>query len=351
VYIPKVDGTTRPLGIACLEDKMVQQAVVRVLSATYEVDVLGFSYGFRPGRGQHDARDARSVGRVRKKGHGVLDADIQPFYDPLDRYWLRRSLPHRMGDQRRLRLINKWLEMDSIDDGGHPIKSDPGIAQGLVMAPLLSNLYLHDVFDLWSHAWRQKRASGDVIITRYADDVVLGFQSQHEATRFGEALANRLRAFGLTLHPLKTRLIEFGRVAGQPETFEFLGFVHIGSRRFRDPPFTMKRRTVTQRLRRQLQAIQASLKRRRHDPVPQPGAWRQRVLQGHDNYDGVPGNRRSLKSFQTEVERYGFRALRRRSQRHRLTWSRFRSLAKRWSPKPRIGHPYPNTRFDARHPR
>jgi RNA-directed DNA polymerase len=351
VSIPKADGTTRPLGIACLEDKIVQQAVVRVLSAIYEADFLGFSYGFRPGRGQHDALDALSVGLVRKKVNWVLDADIQQFYDTLDRHWLRRFLQHRIGDKRLLRLINKWLEIDIIDDGGHKIKSDQGIAQGLVIAPLLSNLYLHYVFDLWSHAWRQSRASGDVIVTRYADDVVLGFQHQHEATRFGEELADRLRAFGLTLHPLKTRLIEFGRFAGQPETFEFLGFVHICSRRFRDQQFTIKRRTVTKRLRRQLQAIKASLKRRRHDPVPQQGAWLQRVLQGHYNYYGVPGNMRSLKSFQIEVERYWFRALRRRSQRHRLTWSRFRSLAKRWSPKPRIVHPYPNMRFDARHPR
>lgn len=351
VYIPKADGTDRPLGIACLEDKIVQQAVVSVLSAIYEVDFLGFSYGFRPGRSPHDALDALSVGLIRKKVDWVIDADIQQFYDTLDRHWLRRFLRHRIADKRLLRLINKWLEIDIIDDGGHKSRSDKGIAQGLVIAPLLSNLYLHYVFDLWSHAWRKKRASGDVIITRFADDIVLGFQYQQEARRFLGDLTERFGSFGLTLHPVKTRLIAFGRFAPQPETFEFLGFVHICSQRFKDRQFTIKRRTVTKRMRQQLQAIKASLKRRRHDPIPQQGAWLRRVVQGHYNYYGVPGNMRSLKSFQTEVERYWLRALRRRGQRHRLTWSRFRSLARRWSPKPRIVHPYPNMRFDAKHPR
>jgi group II intron reverse transcriptase/maturase len=351
VYIPKADRTHRPLGIACLEDKIVQQAVVSVLRAIYEVDFLGFSYGFRPGRSPHDALDARSVGLVRKKVEWVLDADIQQFYDTLDRHWLRRFLRHRIGDKRLLRLLNKWLEIEIIDDGGCKTKPAKSIAQGLVIAPLLSNLYLHYVFDLWSHAWRQKRASGDVIITRFADDIVLGFQFRHEATRFLGELAARFGTFGLTLHPVKTRLMAFGHFAGKPETFEFLGFVHICSQRFKDRQFTIKRRTVTKRMRQQLQAIKASLKRRRHDPVPQQGAWLQQVVQGHYNYYGVPGNMRSLKSFQTEAERYWFRALRRRSQRHRLPWSRFRSLAKRWSPKPRIVHPCPNMRFDARHPR
>jgi group II intron reverse transcriptase/maturase len=341
VYIPKADGTNRPLGIACLEDKIVQQAVVSVLSAIYEVDFLGFSYEFRPGRSPHDALDALSVGLMKKKVWWVLDADIQQFYDTLDRHWLRRFLQHRIGDKRLLRVINKWLEIEIIDADGHKMKSEKGIAQGLVIAPVLSNLYLHYVFDLWSHAWRKKRASGDVIIIRFADDIVLGFQYQHEARQFGKALGNRLSAFGLTLHPLKTRLIEFGRFvaerrqqrgAGKPETFEFLGFVHICSQRFREQRFMVKRRTVTKRMRQQLQTIKATLMRRRHDPLPRQGAWLRRVVQGHYNYYGVPGNMRSLKSFQTQVERYWLRALRRRSQRHRLPWSRFRSLAKRWIP-------------------
>jgi RNA-directed DNA polymerase len=360
VYIPKADGTPRPLGIACLEDKIVQYAVVSVLSAIYEGDFLGFSYGFRLGRGPHDALDALTVGLVTKKVWWVLDADIQQFYDTLDRHWLRRFLQHRIGDKRLLRLINKWLEIDIIDDGGHKTKPAQGIAQGLVIGPLLSNLYLHYVFDLWSHAWRKKRASGDVIITRFADDIVLGFQYQPEAAHFVDELAERLSAFGLTLHPTKTRLIEFGRFAaehrqrrgqGKPETFEFLGFVHICSQRFRDQRFTIKRRTITKRMRRQLQAIKATLMRRRHDPVPHQGAWLRRVVQGHYNYYGVPGNLRSLKSFQTQVERSWFRALRRRSQRHRLTWARCRSLAKQWIPTPRVVHPYPDTRFYATHPR
>jgi RNA-directed DNA polymerase len=360
VYIPKADGTNRPLGIACLEDKIVQQAVASVLSAIYEVDFLGFSYGFRPGRSPHGALDALTVGLMKKKVWWVLDADIQQFYDTLDRHWLRRFLQHRIGHKRLLRVINKWLEIEIIDADGHKMKSEKGIAQGLVIAPVLSNLYLHYVFDLWSHAWRKKKASGDVIIVRFADDIVLGFQYQHEARQFGKELGNRLSTFGLTLHPLKTRLIEFGRFvaerrqrrgAGKPETFEFLGFVHICSQRFREQRFMIKRRTVTKRMRQQLQTIQATLMRRRHDPVPRQGAWLRRVVQGHYNYYGVPGNMRSLKSFQTQVERYWFRALRRRSQRHRLPWSRFRSLAKRWIPKPRIVHPYPNMRFYATNPR
>jgi group II intron reverse transcriptase/maturase len=348
------------LGIACLEDKIVQQAVASVLSAIYEVDFLGFSYGFRPGRSPHGALDALTVGLMKKKVWWVLDADIQQFYDTLDRHWLRRFLQHRIGHKRLLRVINKWLEIEIIDADGHKMKSEKGIAQGLVIAPVLSNLYLHYVFDLWSHAWRKKKASGDVIIVRFADDIVLGFQYQHEARQFGKELGNRLSTFGLTLHPLKTRLIEFGRFvaerrqrrgAGKPETFEFLGFVHICSQRFREQRFMIKRRTVTKRMRQQLQTIQATLMRRRHDPVPRQGAWLRRVVQGHYNYYGVPGNMRSLKSFQTQVERYWFRALRRRSQRHRLPWSRFRSLAKRWIPKPRIVHPYPNMRFYATNPR
>jgi group II intron reverse transcriptase/maturase len=360
VYIPKADGTQRPLGIACLEDKIVQYAVVCVLSAIYEGDFLGFSYGFRLGRGPHDALDALAVGLVKKKVWWVLDADIQQFYDTLDRHWLRRFLQHRMGDKRLVRLINKWLEIDIIDDGGQKTKPAQGIAQGLVIGPLLSNLSLHYVFDLWSHTWRKKRASGDVIITRFADDIVLGFQYQQEAAHFVDELADRLSAFGLTLHPTKTRLIEFGRFAaehrqqrglGKPETFEFLGFVHICSQRFRDQRFTIKRRTITKRMRKQLQAIKATLMRRRHDPVPHQGATLRRVVQGHYNYYGVPGNLRSLKSFQTQVERSWFRALRRRSQRQRLTWARFRSLAKQWIPTPRVVHPYPDTRFYATHPR
>lgn len=360
VFIPKADGTQRPLGIACLADKIVQQAVVSVLSTIYEGDFLGFSYGFRPGRSPHDALDALAVGLVRRKVWWVLDADIQQFYDTLDRHWLRRFLQHRIGDKRLLRLINKWLEIDIIDDDGQKTKPARGIAQGLVIGPLLSNLYLHYVFDLWSQAWRTKRTSGDVIITRFADDIVLGFQYQQEAAHFMSELAERLSAFGLTLHPLKTRLIEFGRFAaerrqqrgqGKPETFEFLGFVHICSQRHRDQRFTVKRRTIKTRMRKQLQVIKGTLMRRRHDPVPHLGAWLRRVVQGHDNYYGVPGNMQSLKSFQGQVERYWFRALRRRSQHDRMSWSRFRSLAKRWIPKPRIVHPYPDTRFDARHPR
>ena len=353
VYLPKADGTQRPLGIACLEDKLMQQAVARVWSAIYEVDFLGFSYGFRPGRGPHDALDALSVG-------WVLDADIQQVDDTLGRHWLRRFLQHRIGGKRLLRLINQWLEIDIMDSEGHKAKSEKGIARGLVIAPLLSTLDLHDGFDLWSQAWRQKRACGDVIFTRYADDVVLGFPFQQEARRYRKELDQRLGAFGLTLHPVKTRLIEFGRFAakrrqqrgaGKPETLAFLGFVHICSQRLRDQRFTLKRRTLTQRMRKQLQTIKATLMRRRHDPVPRQGAWLQRGVQGQYNYYGVPGNRRRLKRFQSQVERYWFRALRRRRQRHQLTWWRFRSLAKRWIPKPRIGHPYPDTRFYTTHPR
>ena len=315
-------------------------------------------YGFRPGRGPHDALDALYVGLVQKKVWWVLDADIQQFYDTLDRHWLRRFLRHRIGDKRLLRLMNKWLESGIIDAGGQRTVPARGMAQGLVIALLLSNLYLHYVFDLWSQAWRKKRASGDVVITRFADDIVLGFQYQQEASRFVAALQERFTTFGLTLHPVKTRLIEFGRFAterrqhrgqGKPETFAFLGLVHICSQRVQDQKFTIKRRTLTERMRKQLQAIKATLMRRCHDPIPMQGAWLRRVMQGHYNYYGVPGNLASLKRFRDQVVRYWLRALRRRSQRHRMPWSRFRPLAGQWIPTPRITHPYPDARFYATH--
>jgi group II intron reverse transcriptase/maturase len=357
-YVPKSDGTRRPLGIACLEDKIVQHAVASVLSAIYEADFLGFSYGLRPGRSPHDALDALYVGLVQKKVWWVLDADIQRFYDTLDRHWLRRFLQHRIGDKRLLRLINKWLESGIIDEGGQRTVPARGIAQGRVIAPLLSNLYLHYVFDLWSQAWRTKRASGDVVITRCADDIVLGFQYQQEASRFVAALQERVNTFGLTLHPVKTRLIEFGRFAterrqqrgqGKPETFAFLGLVHICSQRVQDQKFTIKRRTRTERMRKQLQALKATLLRRCHAPSPVQGAWLQRVVQGQYNYYGVPGNLASLKRFRDQVVWYWLRALRRRSQRHRMPWSRFRPLVRQWIPTPRITHPYPDARFYATH--
>ena len=359
VYIPKPDGTRRPLGIQCLEDKIVQQAVATVLNAIYETDFKGFSYGFRPGRSAHDALDALSVALIKRKVNWVLDADIQSFYDTLDHQWMMQFLKHRIADKRLLRLIKKWLEA-GVSEEGKVVKLKIGVPQGAVISPILSNIYLHYVFDLWSQAWRGRVASGEVIMLRYADDTALGFQHRDEASRFLEDFKNRLSKFGLTLHPDKTRLIEFGRFAeenrrrrgeGKPETFDFLGLTHICSRRHRDGRFTVKRRTVKKRFRKQLQAIKQTLLRYRHVPIPRMGAWLNRVLQGHYNYYAVPGNLPSLKSFCNQVTRYWLSALRRRSQRHRMTWLRFRELIRRWLPRPRILHPYPDVRFYAIHPR
>lgn len=351
VYIPKADGRLRPLGIASLEDKIVQQAVSTVLSAIYEQDFLGFSYGFRQGRGQHDALDALSEGIEGRKVNWILDADIRSFFDEIDHEWLIRFLEHRIADVRVIRLIRKWLTAGVFEDGRR-VASARGTPQGAVISPLLANIYLHYALDLWAHQWRQRYAKGDVILVRYADDSVMGFQHEGEARRFLAVMQVRLAKFKLELHPEKTRLIRFGRYAAQqcrerglrkPETFDFLGFTHCCGQHIRG--FKIVRLTIKKRMRATLATIREILMRRRHEPVPVVGRWLGSVVRGYFNYYAVPGNMHRMSSFRSELCWAWRHALIRRSQRHKLIWSRFNRLVKKYLPPCRVVHPHPSERF------
>ena len=354
-YITKADGRLRPLGIASLEDKLLQRAVAEVLEAIYEEDFVGFSYGFRPGRGPHRASDALVVGLGRRRVNWVLDADIRDFFGSVDHDWLMKFLRHRIADGRVLRLIEKWLAAGVIEDGSWT-RSTAGVPQGAAISPLLGNVYLHYVFDLWAQRWRGRHARGDMVLTRYADDFIVGFEHRDDAERFLQELRDRFAQFGLGLHPDKTRLIEFGRFAardrrargdGKPETFDFLGFTHICAKT-RKGRFTLKRVTIKKRMRAKLQAVKAELRRRMHLPIPEQGRWLGAVVQGHLNYYAVPGNSDAIGAFRDQVARYWLQTLRRRSQRGRaLNWKRMHRLAKRWLPPARITHPWPEARFDA----
>ncbi len=354
-YIPKADGRPRPLGIATLEDKIVQRAVVEVLNAVYETDFLGFSYGFRPGRGPHQALDALAVGIWRKKVNWVLDADIRDFFTNLDHGWLEKFLEHRIADRRVLRLIRKWLAAGVIEDGDWSATVQ-GAPQGASVSPLLANVYLHYVFDLWANWWRRRWARGDVIIVRFADDFIVGFEYQDDAQRFLHDLRERFAKFTLELHPEKTRLIEFGRYAaerrrarglGKPETFDFLGFTHICAR-MRDGRFWVRRITISKRMRAKLRAVKDQLKRRRYQPIPEQGRWLAAVVRGHRAYYAVPGNRTAVAAFRTQVTRHWHEALQRRSQRTRINWARMNRLATKWLPPARVTHPFPDVRFRVR---
>jgi group II intron reverse transcriptase/maturase len=358
VWIPKADGRQRPLGVAALEDKIVQYAVGTVLNQIWEEDFLGFSYGFRPERGQQDALDALWVGIVRKKVNWILDLDIRSFFDKLQHDWLVQFVEHRIGDQRIVRLIQKWLKAGVMEQGQWS-ETKEGSPQGSVISPVLANLYLHYVLDLWVEAWRKKMARGDVMIVRYADDAVLGFEHREEAERFLEQLRERLRKFGLELHPEKTRLIEFGRYAaerrkkrgeGKPETFNFLGFTHICGRNHQTGKFTVQRKTIGKRMAAKLKDLKGKLRQRMHARIPGTVKWLQQVVSGYFQYHAIPGNWARLQSFRDEVQRTWFRTLRRRSQRHRLTWERFRTGLGSLLPPVQILQPYPDVRFDAKHP-
>jgi len=353
-WIPKPDGSKRPIGIAALEDKIVQQALVQVLQAVYEEDFIGFSYGSRPGRSQHDALDAIYIAINRKKVGWVLDADIRGFYDSVDHGWMMKFLEHRIADPRVLRLVRKFLRA-GVSEDGEWTKTVVGTPQGAVISPLLANVYLHYVLDQWVKWWRSHHARGEVYIVRYVDDFVMGFQHCSDARRFRAALKERLSKFGLELHEGKTRLIEFGRFAqdnrkergeGKPETFDFLGFTHICAKRRKDRRFTIQRKTIAKKLRAKVGEVRKMLVRYRHRPLPEQGSWLKSVVQGHYNYYGVPGNRRALDSFRTLVNRAWIHALRRRSQKARsLTWDKHKKWIERWIPKARLVHPYPEQRF------
>jgi group II intron reverse transcriptase/maturase len=355
VYIPKADGRLRPLGIASLEDKIVQRAVVEVLNAIYEEDFLGFSYGFRPGRKPHDALDALAVGIYKKKVNWILEADIRSFFTELDQAWLMKFLEHRIADGRVLRLIRKWLAAGVIEDGKWS-ETPEGTPQGGSASPLLANVYLHYVLDRWARQWRRRHARGDMIIVRWADDFVVGFQHRVDAKQFLSDLRERFARFALELHPGKTRLIEFGRYAianrkerglGKPETFAFLGFTHICGEG-RSGQFWLKRITIKKRMRAKLKEVYDQLKRGRHRPIPEQGRWLASVVRGHFAYYAVPGNSRAINAFRRQVTRLWLKALRRRSQRYRLTWERMNRLAQRWLPPTKIMHPYPEARFAVR---
>lgn len=358
VYIPKADGRERPLGIAALEDKIVQSALVKILNGIYEEDFLGFSYGFRPGRSAHGALDALWVGIMRKKVNHVLDADIRGFFDTVNHEWLMKFLQHRIADTRVLSLIGKFLRAGTLEKGKWE-STNVGTPQGAVLSPLLANVYLHYVLDLWVQKWRKTKTSGVVIISRYCDDFVLGFQHRVDAEQFLEELRMRMRTFGLELHPEKTRLILFGRFAaqrcqerakGKPETFNFLGFTHMCSKS-QEGKFMVLRKTMAKRLGAKLKDIRQVLLRRRHEPIPLQGQWIKRVVQGYLNYHSVPGNNQRMDTFCTQVARIWLAALRRRSQRHKLPWDKFNSILREYLPKPRILHPWPNVRFDAKYSR
>jgi RNA-directed DNA polymerase len=355
VLIPKPDGRQRALGVAALEDKVVQRATVEVLNAIYEVDFVGFSYGFRPGRSQHDALDALAVGIKRRKVGWVLDVDIRDYFSSLDQSWLVKFLEHRIADRRVLRLIQKWLKAGVIEDGVWS-ETLEGTPQGASVSTFLANVYLHHVFDLWAHQWRDRHAHGDVVIVRFADDLVVGFEHRDDAERFQADLRARLAEFALELNAEKTRLIEFGRFAaldrqkrglGKPETFTFLGFTHICAKT-RNGRFKLKRITDAKRMHAKLHKVKAELRRRRHLPIPEQGRWLARVLAGHCNYYAVPDNSRALNAFRYHIIRHWLKALRRRSQRTKMTWERIKRLAKRWLPSVRILHPWPEARFDAK---
>jgi RNA-directed DNA polymerase len=352
VYIPKADGRQRPLGVTALEDKIVQRSTVEVMNAIYETDFLGFSYGFRPGRSPHHALDAICVAMTRRKVNWVLDADISGFFDAIDREWLVKFLEHRIADPRVIRHIKKWLNAGVMEDGKR-IDTDTGTPQGGSVSPVLANVYLHYVFDLWADQWRRQRAGGDAVIVRFADDVVLGFECHSDAVQFLKDMRDRFRKFCLELHPDKTRLIEFGRLAAnnrkrrgedKPESFDFLGFTHSCDRS-RNGRFIVLRQTIGKRMQAKLAETKCELRRRLHHSTPSVGRWLRSVVQGHFQYYAVPRNHRKLDAFKYQVRRLWLQSLRRRSQRHRITGERMDRLAARWLPRVRILHPYPEQRL------
>jgi RNA-directed DNA polymerase len=356
-YIPKSDGSQRALGIVSLKDKIVQHSIAIVLNAIYETDFLGFSYGFRPKRNAHDALDAVAVGMKIKKVNWVLDADIQGFFDNMNHDYLLKFLRHRIADKRVLHLITKWLKA-GVSEEGKWRETTKGCPQGSVISPLLSNIYLHYVLDLWVQAYRTKKAKGDILIVRYADDFILGFKLKSEANEFLYHLKQRLNKFELQLHELKTKLIRFGRYAKQqrdtlgerkPETFEFLGFTHICAETHLKHKFVVKRHTSKVRMRKKLQAIKVELMRRRHEPVVQIGEWLKRVVQGYFNYHAVPGNMNILSCFRREVCLNWLKSLRRRSQRSSMTWVKFAKLVGLYIPLARRVHDYPFARFSVKY--
>src|ERR1700732_4839135 len=358
LYIPKPDGRQLPIAIAALEDKIVQRATAAVLNTIYEEDFLGFSHGFRPKRSQHDALDALRVGVTRTRVNWILEVDVRSFFDEVSQSWMIRFLEHRIADPRILHLIQKWLKAGILEDGVVTV-SDKGTGQGSVISPLLANAYLHYGFDLWAERWRRREATGDMIIVRYADDVVIGFEHETDARRFWDAMRERLQEFSLSLHPEKTRLIEFGRRAasnrtqrglGKPDTFDFLGYTFVCGTS-RAGRFLLKRRTRRDRMQAKIKDVAGALRRRMHQSIPEQGKWLKQVVTGYFIYHAVPTNGPTLTAFRFHVTNLWRRTLRRRSQKDWTTKERTARLDNDWLPKPRILHPWPDARFAVRHPR
>lgn len=353
VFIAKADGKQRPLGVPVLEDKIVQRSTVEVMNAIYETDFLGFSYGYRPGKGQHNCLDALYVGLLTRRVNWVLDADIRGFFDNLNHEWLIKFVEHRIKDKRVIRLIQKWLKAGVMIEGRRE-ETDEGVPQGGSISPLLANIYLHYVFDLWAQQRRQDKSRGEMIVVRWADDFVVGFEHESQAEKFLADLKERMLKFSLELHPEKTRILEFGpyairnrkrRGTGRPETFGFLGFTHICGVKWSNGMYTVLRRTIKKKMRAKLQELKAQLRRRMHHPVPEQGKWLRSVVGGHNRYYGVPNNTRAMHNFREQVCRYWFRTLRRRSQKSTLTWPRMLRHIERWLPKVQVHHPYPLKRM------
>lgn len=353
VYIPKTDGRKqRPLGVPALEDKIVESVTAQILSVIWEEEFLGFSYGFRPGRSPHNALDALAVGIERKQVKWVLEIDICAYFDTLSQEWLRKFIEYRIGDKRILKLIEKWMRAGVLEEGQWS-KQEEGVPQGNLISPVLANIYLHYVFDQWAQQWRKQKARGDMIIVRYADDIVAGFEHREAAERFKDELEERLKKFNLKLQDEKTRLIEFGQYAAmdrarrgeaKPETFNFLGFTHICSKTRRGK-FCVLRQTMKKRMRAKLKTLKVEMKRRMHIPIPEQGQWLKSVLRGHYQYYGVPRNNAALDTFRAELVRLWKDTLGKRSQKGKLPWERIHRLASKWLPYPRICHPYPNQRL------
>lgn len=359
-YLIKPDGRKRPLGVQAVEDKVVQMACVMILNEVYEPTFCGFSYGSRPGRRPHDALDALHEGLCRRKINWILDCDIEGFFDQLPHDKLMEILEKRVKDPRMLRLIRKWLRVGWVEEGTrHP--GIIGTPQGSVISPLLANIFLNEVMDKWSSRWRRENANGDMIAVRYVDDAVFGFQREADARRFLAELRERLEAYGMKLHPGKTRLIEFGRFAssnrkergeGKPDSFDFLGFTHSCGTSGKGY-FVVRRKTIAKRMTAKLKVVKEELRKRMHDPLGKTGHWLAGVIRGATNYYAVPGNMKAVRAFYTQVGRLWLKAIRHRSQKakQRWTWERFYRLQGHWLPRPRLCHPYPSQRFDAMYSR
>lgn len=353
VYIPKADGKLRPLGVTALEDKIVQRATVAVLNTIYEVDFKEFSYGFRPKHSQHQALDALYIGLSAKKVNYVLDADIRDFFNKINREWLVKMIEHRIADKRVVHLIQKWLNAGILEEG-KIIFNDQGTPQGGSGSPLLANVFLHYVYDLWVQQWGKQKARGEMIVVRFADDTVVGFQYESDAKQFQVELKARLLKFGLELHPEKTRLIEFGRFAaenrkkrgeGKPETFTFLGFTHICGKTRKNGKFAILRQTIKKRMHAKVKEIKDELKIRMHDSIQEVGQWLKAVVTGHYRYYGVPGNYDAMSDFRYLISQRWMHSLRRRGQKGLVTWDKMTKLIDCWLPLPQIYHKYPNERI------